>query len=135
MYKFDLFTTFYTIFQLELSKKKYKLIRNLPTNLRVLFFVQLGLGAFSIALRDELNILVMLSAIITSCITILISIFGYFRYVTVLGKSIWIAIDILDLDTVEIARVEKLCSELAHNIFDYPLIVFIMLLKFFLPFV
>jgi uncharacterized membrane protein len=117
-----------------LTRKKYAFARNVINQLKVFFFVEIMVFLFGLIIEANWKVYIILIAIVIACITLILSVIAYFSYESILKKSIHVAVDLLDLDEVETARAERLVDDLAYHVFDYPIVVFSRIVKFFLPF-
>lgn len=137
MYDFDLFTNFFTIFQLELSRKEHNFARKLNIFQNILFilsFIIFFIGAATLSQDATISSYSFRFAIGLQTFLIFISFLGFSTYNTILKKSLAVASDLLDLDEVEYARADRLKDDLKLHVFEYPLVVFGRLVRFFLPF-
>lgn len=133
MYVPDLFTNYFTIFQLELSKKEHEHLRALNSYQNILFTLQNVLLVVSLVLTDIPARIAILAAISIQVILIILSFLGYLTFNFILDEVHEIAKDLLNLDEVETARAESLKSELSYRVFEYPFETLWRLYQFFKP--
>jgi hypothetical protein len=133
MYESDLYTNFYTIYQLELTKDKFNFARRIYVVQNILFFFQIVSFILGIVLQDSLNDIFLILSLIFTVANILVSIFGYFIYNSVLNSSLEIAKDLLNLEELEIVRTENLKNELRLVVFEYPIEFLKRVFLFFIP--
>lgn len=134
MYQFDLFTTFYTIYQLELSRKKNSFQRNLYKFQNILFGLHILVFLIGIILQQySWAEYIMYAAIAIQLFSILFSIIGFLLYEYILKDAFAIAFDMLNFDEVEYIRAEKLRDELKYHVFEYPIDVASRFIGFFIP--
>lgn len=133
MYSPDLYTNYYMLFQLELSKKQNEQVRFLSIYQNILFVIQILVFAASFFFPDTLSKILILTAISIQVFLVLISFMGYIAFNFILEEVHEVAKDLLNFDEVEVARAESLKSELAYRIFEYPFETIWRLYQFFRP--
>lgn len=133
IYDSNLFSNFFTIFQLVLSKKENVFARKIFIIQNVLFFTQFILFALGITLQYEWTNLLIIAAIVVVLANIFLSIVGFIVYQEVLKEAADVATDLLELDEVEQARAESLQNDLAFVVYEYPFEFVKNLFVFFIP--
>lgn len=133
IYSTDLYTNFFTIFQLELSKKVNNFSRKLHLYQNLLFFLQLLFFVLGLTLQVEWNYILILLAIGTQVITTGFSLIGVSLFDFILKDSLEISKDLLNLDEVEVARAEGLKNDIKVHVFEYPIEFFKNVIGFFIP--
>ena len=119
IYKNDLFTNFYTLYQLELSRKENNLARKLYTFQNFIFFLQLLFFILG-SLQFDVSYIFLVISIGIQLFAIFFSIIGFIIYEFILGDALEVSKDLLGLDEVEIARTESLKNDLKLHVFEYP---------------
>jgi hypothetical protein len=131
MYNPDLFTNFYTIFQLELTKSANTFARSrIFIFQNLLFFTQIVVFIFSIIYQSEVLMAVAIGAALFS---FLLAILGFIIYGQILDSTFEISLDLLNLDDVEQARAEALKNDLRYRVFEYPFDIIWKIVQFFKP--
>jgi len=133
IYRTDLFTNFFTLFQLELTRKEYEFSRSIHVFQNILFFLQLIFFGLYFAVTAEFNEFFIYASVVVQILLTIITLFGFFKLEQILNRSLSIAIDLMDLDDVEYARAEALKDDLKYNVFEYPIDFVLRLLRFFVP--
>lgn len=131
IYKKDLYTSFYVIFQAELTKSDYKFLR-ISGNFQSFFFV-IEVILFIIALNTTINIREILFYVVIGIqiLTFIITILAFIQIDTLLDDACITAKILLKLDDVEEIRVMSLKGDLRYIIFEYPFEVIWRLVQFF----
>lgn len=133
MYQFDLFTNFYMLFQLELSKAKYSFQRQYHVVQNLLFLFQLvSVGLFFI-IENEVAIYFLWAAIIFQAFILLSIVFIFQGYKKIFRKTLDVSLDLLNLDDVEYARAKALAKDLQYQAYNYPIVLFRNVFLFFIP--
>jgi hypothetical protein len=131
LYKKDLYTNFYIIFQAELTKNKYQVIRLISKILSFIFVLSTVILVLFILLdRSEAEPLVYI-AIALQAITLYLSVYSLYKISKVLNNTMIIAKGLLSLDDVEEARASGLKNDLKYSIFEYPLEIVWRIIQFF----
>lgn len=133
MYKQDLYTNFFLLAQLELTKKMYRFLREMYIVQNLLFSVGIILFLLGVILEVEFNSLLLTFAIILHSITLSITTIGFLSYDFMLDEVLDIATDLLNLTDLEIARAEQLAQDYKYRVFDYPIDIPLKLYYFFKP--
>ncbi|MCA9381606.1 hypothetical protein KC678_05040 [Candidatus Dojkabacteria bacterium] len=133
IYDSTLYTNFFTLFQLELSKKENGFARRIFLFQNFLFFLQLALFVISLIIQFSWTYWLLIVAIAIQIINIVISIFGFISYQEILEETGQVATDLLDLDEVEQARAEGLQNDLNYTVYEYPFEFFKRLFSFVIP--
>ncbi|MCA9387166.1 hypothetical protein KC669_03980 [Candidatus Dojkabacteria bacterium] len=133
IYDSTLYTNFFTLFQLVLSKKENGFARKVFLIQNFLFFLQLVLFVLSLILQINWSNVLIIGAIALQVINILLSIFGFINYQEILEEAFEVSADLLDLDEVEQARAESLQNDLAYTVYEYPFEFFKRLFSFVIP--
>ncbi len=120
MYSPDLYSNFYTIFQLELTKVSNNFIRNIYKYQNLLFFLEILLFIIGVIISPSIGIYFIYFALFIQVILLILTFLGFMMVEGVLNESHLIAQDLLNLDDVEIARALSLQSELKFKVFEYP---------------
>jgi hypothetical protein len=133
VYQTDLFSNFFTLFQVELSKKKQSIIRDFGLIINFIFIVQLVSIIFSFIFINNQLVFIPIISIGSSIILFFLSIVFFFSLETVLKKALFVSKDLLDLDPVEYARAEALSGLLRFEAFEYPIRLLRNLIGFVIP--
>lgn len=133
VYQTDLFSNFFTLFQVQLSKRKNLLTRDFGILLNFLFFIEIFLILLSLFLFESEPLIFPIMSITTSLVLIFLSLVYFFSLETILKKTLDVSKDLLDLDKVEFARAEVLANQLRFEAFEYPVKFFRGLISFILP--
>ncbi|BCX14258.1 MAG: hypothetical protein KatS3mg085_790 [Candidatus Dojkabacteria bacterium] len=131
VYDKDLFTNFYVLLQLELTKKTYNFLRNLKSIQNILFFSSIFLFILAIGFNNEIQKFLLATTLILQILTIFATILGYELISIALDETYEVAKDLLDLDELEQVRTQKLMKDLKYMVFDYPLDIPLKLFYFF----
>lgn len=134
MYNFDLYTNFFTIFQLELARKEYGFVRRLEIFQNIIFFLQLVFFIVGISGLTNIGMNLLLIGIGIQILSILISLIGYYALERILGDTLEISQDLLNLDEVETGYAINLKNDLKNEPLTYPFNLFVNIARFFLPF-
>lgn len=133
LYKADLYTNFYIIFQAEMTKGKYSLLRVFSRMLSFTFILSiLAIIAGIVAGQANGQILVYI-AIGLQLFSIVICLFSLAQVSRLLEDVMIIASGLLHLDDVEIARAHGLKDDLKYSIFEYPFEIVWRIFQFFKP--
>lgn len=132
MYQADLYTNFFLLFQLELSKKAYGFVRNSRTYLGVSFLISVIIFMVGLLIEDNKELFLSISIGIQIC-TILFSYFAKSSMNTLLANTEYIAYDLLNLDDAEQRVAHKLSKELRVLTYEYPLFIIRKVVGFFVP--
>lgn len=119
IYSKDLFSNFYTLAQLELTKHKNKPLRDYYIKQNVLFYLQLIIFIVGICIQSVAEYILIL-AIALQLVTILMTFFLMNDYKNFLYKVAAKAKTTLKLDPVEMARTEALVEDIKYEVFEYP---------------
>ncbi len=133
IYNIDLFTNFFTLYQLELSKKEHNLARKLYIFQNFVFLMQIFLFILGLVLQYEWSYILIVAAIAVQVFSIMFSIIGFIIYDFVLTDTLEISKDLLNLDEVEIARAESLKNDLKFHVYEYPFDFFKRVFGFLIP--
>lgn len=121
LYKKDLFTNFYIIFQAELTKDNYWWIRKFNSFQSFIFFTEIFVFVLSLAFFNEFfGIYLLYFAIFLQLESFVAAFFGIINIGYILEDSVGIALPTLELDNVEEARVNALKSDLKYIMMEYP---------------
>jgi hypothetical protein len=131
MYNPDLFTNFYTIFQLELTKSANTFARTrIFIFQNLLFFIQVIVFILATIYSSEV---IMAISIGTALFSFSLAFLGFILYGKILDTTFEIALDLLNLDDVEQARAEGLKNDLRYKVFEYPFDIIWKIIQFFKP--
>lgn len=133
MYHFDLFTTFYTLYQLELTKTEHKFARTLFIFQNILFFLQLSIFGLGLILQYSWAEYVLITALVIQIFSFMLGIIGFVLFEYVLSDTLDIARDILRLDEIEIYRAESLKNDLKYHVYEYPVDFILRIFRFLIP--
>ncbi len=133
IYNIDLYTNFFTLYQLELSRKEHRFARKLYLIQNLIFLSQLIFFALGLILQYDFSSILLIIAIGIQLFSILFSFIGFIMYEFILGDTLEVASDLLNLDEVEIARAESLKNDLKFHVFEYPFEFIRRVFVFFLP--
>jgi hypothetical protein len=117
MYDVDLYTNFYVIFQLELTREEHAFSRKLFVIQNILFGSQIAILILGLIITSEPTIAIALGMLVFE---MLLSTVAFFIEKNILNSTFEIAVDFLDLDDVERARAEVLKNDLRFRVFEYP---------------
>ena len=134
MYNFDLFTNFFVLFQLELSKKEHNFARKMNIFQNFLFFSSILVVVMGVILGESnQGLYLTYMGIGMQFFLFIFTVMGYTVYNKILNNSLDIASDLLDLDDVEYAQADQLKEDLMIHVFEYPLLILARVIKFVLP--
>lgn len=121
LYKRDIFTNFYIIFQAELTKDSYWWLRSFNGFQSWVFFLQILIFTLSLAFFNEVyGIYLLYFAIFLQLESFIAAFIGMVNLGYVLEDAVSVAIPTLELDNVEEARVNALKSDLKYMMMEYP---------------
>lgn len=136
IYSTDLFTNFFTLFQLELSRKQNNFARKVKFFQALFFAIQTILfvaGLFFVNKNNETAEILIYLSLGTLMFNILLSFIAFASRTFILQDSMAIATDLLNLDEVENARAESLKNDLKFEVFEYPISLLKNIVLFFIP--
>ncbi len=133
MYAKDLFTNYFILLNLELSKKENTFLRDIATYQTILFIFQFLFLGVSLFIKTEYTEILFLIPIVIEVVLFLLTIFGYILYDIALSEVDDIAAELLDLDEIEVIRAERLKNDLKFKVFEYPISILSNLLNFLRP--
>lgn len=133
MYKQDLYTNFFLITQLELTKKMYRYLREMYILQNLLFALGILLFVLGVSLEIDFSSMLVTIAIILHSVTLALTTFGFLSYDFMLEEVLDIAIDLLNLSELEEARASRLAQAYKYRVFEYPLDIPLKLFYFFKP--
>lgn len=134
MYTPNLYINFFIIFQLELSKITNKFVRESKRYQILLFILQIATFIVAIALGESLYGQLLASLSLSFLIlSMVLSMFVMILIQYITEETLEIAKDLLNLDSVEIARAESLANDIKYRVFEYPFDSFRLLIQFLLP--
>jgi hypothetical protein len=131
LYDATLFANYYVLYQAQLALSKDRIIKKSGLILNFLFIIQIATIIIGFAVDNHINVLIVLASIIIQLITIIVSIFSFFKLSSFLDNVQAIAVEILVLDNVEEARAESLKNDLSSIVFEYPLEIVWRIIQFF----
>lgn len=132
MYLNDLYTNYYLLFQLELSKKRNNYIRNQKNYTGILFVIGMIIFISSLVMTENKEIFAVV-AIAIQLFTIFLSIANRSFYNPILKEVDYISYDLLSLDENEQYAANQLGNKLKIVTFEYPLFVLDKIVRFFVP--
>lgn len=133
MYSPDLYSNFFTIFQLEMTKNSNRFVRNLYKYQSFLFAAELLLFSLGISLEVEWAVFLVYAAIAVQLTLYLITFWAKYLLAEILNEVLFVSKDLLDLDEVEAARAESLKQDMEYSLFDYPIDFLWRIVMFFKP--
>lgn len=133
MYIPDLFTNFYTLFQVELAKKQHAFVRNIHTPLFILFTLQICTIIVALLPQSTLQEYFLYAAFFFQFCVILVSFFAMIRMRMLLETTLTVATDLLDLFQEEYDWAEQLRDDLQYKVFEYPFEFVKKFVLFFVP--
>ncbi len=133
MYLADLYTNYFVIYQLELSRKEHNFKRRTYIFQNLLFFFQLAAFVLGLGLANSIGDLLIYVALTVQVVVMVYSFIAFMLYEFVLQDVQEIAIDLLNLDEFEQARAEGLKNDLKFSVFEYPHDILSKIVRFFLP--
>ncbi len=134
MYTPNLYINFFIIFQLELSKITNKFVRESKRYQILLFILQIATFIVAIALGESIYGQLLASLSLSFLIlSMVLSMFVMILIQYITEETLEIAKDLLNLDSVEIARAESLANDIKYRVFEYPFDSFRLLIQFLLP--
>lgn len=120
IYAKDLYSNLYLIFQLQLTKPRYKDLRNIYNYQSIVFFFQM-LSLVLFFVFSTISEIILLVGFILFLLNVFILLYGIYNYGIVLKAVFSEAVNYLKLDKVEQARAESLINEIKYEILTYPL--------------
>lgn len=132
MYANDLYTNYYLLFQLELSKKRLSFIRNVKSYLGISFVSGIVVFITSLVLIENKEILATI-AIAIQLFTIFFSIVTRSLFDPIIKEVDYIAYDLLNLDENEQYSAHQLGNKMKSITFEYPIFVLEKIVSFFIP--
>ncbi|MEO6728911.1 MAG: hypothetical protein ABIM99_03235 [Candidatus Dojkabacteria bacterium] len=131
IYKKDLYTNFYVIFQAEMTKKDYRYLRIVGNIQSFIFLIEIIVFLISIATTTNLKEVLIYVSIGLQILSFILTLLGFIQIDTVLEDASILAKMYLRLDDVEEARVMALKGDLRYIVFEYPFEVIWRLVQFF----
>jgi len=132
MYANDLYTNYYLLFQLELSKRKNSFIRNAQSYLGISFTIGCAVFMASLILIENKEIFAIIAIAIQLC-TIFFSIVTRSLFDEIIKEVDYIAYDLLNLDEKEQYSAHQLGSKIKSVTFEYPIFVLGKMVGFLVP--
>lgn len=133
MYNQDLYTNFFLLAQLELTKKMYRFLRELYMFQNIFFISGIITFVAGLGFDSEYSYYFVAVAVALHVLTIFLSTIAFFLYEFMLEEVILIANDLLDLDELEHVRAQQLATDFKYRVFEYPIDIPVRLLYFFKP--
>lgn len=131
IYKKDLYTNFYVIFQAELTKSDYKFLRFVGNIQSFIFLLEIIVFLIAIGTTTSLKEILFYIAIGLQVISFILTLLGFIQIDDVLEDASMLSKNYLQLDEVEEARVMALKGDLKYTVFEYPFEVMWRLIQFF----
>ncbi len=133
MYKNDLLSNYFLLFEYFLTNKNGRIARNFRSYQNILFFMQFLLFIAGLILNSNIGLILIFLGISLEITLIITSIFVYY-FSSVLEKNLQqAAVVILELDNVEEARADRLKKDLLLRFFEYPITPIWGLFQFLKP--
>jgi len=131
IYKKDLYTNFYVIFQAELTKKDYKFLRFVGNIQSFVFILEIVIFFIAIGTTTSFKEILIYLAMGLQIFSFILTLLGFIQIDTVLEDASILSKVYLKLDDVEEARVLALKGDLRYIVFEYPFEVIWRLVQFF----
>jgi hypothetical protein len=131
VYDKDLYTNFYVLLQLELTKKTYNFLRLIKPYQNILFYLSLIIFIFGLSWQTELKNYLIILAFTLEIIILIITLLAYELFLIALNESFEVSKDLLNLDELEQVRTKKLINALKYQVFEYPIDIPLKLIHFF----
>jgi hypothetical protein len=133
IYDTDLFTNFFTVYQLELTRREHNMARRLHIGQNILFFLQLAFFIVGLAIQYDWAYILIFISVGIQVFLITFGFIGFFMYQLILNDAYQVALNLLQLDDVEQARAEQLKNDLAFQVLEYPLDFIVRVFLFLIP--
>ncbi|MEP7103236.1 MAG: hypothetical protein ABI721_00820 [Candidatus Dojkabacteria bacterium] len=120
IYKKDLYTNFYIIFQAELTKSDYKILRILGNFQSFVFILEIAVFVLANTITTNFKEIILYVAIAIQIFSFILTLIGFIQIDGLLDDTMTISKSLLKLDDVEEARALGLKSDLRYSVFEYP---------------
>ncbi|MFS8130371.1 MAG: hypothetical protein ACMG57_00165 [Candidatus Dojkabacteria bacterium] len=130
IYKKDLYTNFYVIFQAELTKKEYRFLRFAGNLQSFVFLLEIIIFLIAIATTSNVKEVLLYLSIGLEVLCFIFTLISFIQIDTLLEDALILAKMYLKLDTIEEIRVMALKGDLRYIVFEYPFEVVWRLVQF-----
>ncbi|RMD76970.1 hypothetical protein D6810_02395 [Candidatus Dojkabacteria bacterium] len=131
--KSDLYSNFYLIYQAELTSSKYKFLRMYNSIQATIFFLKLIFIIVGIMSGGFVGLIILFLTLFTNLVILALWIVAYNQQTDAINKSKEVALAVMKLDDVEVARLNALTNDLRYELLEYPWEIFWRLWVFFTP--